>query len=510
MRCSQCNEELEPGMVICPSCETPVPTFCPQCGKPVKPAWSKCPFCTAALDAVRGPAAPSSPSGPAGPGASPGPAAGGGVKTGDIGMVKGDISSQTHVETHQAGGATFGGNVILQVPGQPAAGEGKSPGSDLVKCPLCGKRNRVEDTFECRKCGRDFLCNVHFVDEFFGCRICYEEHQAEERKREQAEERRRREAEERARQEAERKRRVEEERRRKEAEAKARREREEAERKRREEEERRKREPKVYTDWPFDEREAKRRQAETSEALGLPVELEIDLGKGGKMAFVLIPAGEFMMGDKVSGPIHKVGLSKPFYTGKYQVTQAQWRAVTGENPSHFEGDQNPVEKISWDDCQEFLKKLNSTGLPLPMGEGRGEGHWRLSLPTEAQWEYACRAGSDKAYCFGDSESQLGDYAWFYKNSGSKTHPVGEKKPNAWGLYDLHGNVWEWCEDWSGDYPTGSVSDPVGPTTGGYRVIRGGGWGDTAGDCRSARRRRYGPGGRDYDLGFRLGLSRVQR
>ena len=141
--------------------------------------------------------------------------------------------------------------------------------------------------------------------------------------------------------------------------------------------------------------------------------------------------------------------------------------------------------------------------PLPGGEGE------FRLPTEAQWEYACRAGSTTKYCFGDDETTLGDYAWYSANSDSKTHPVGQKKPNAWGLYDMHGNVWEWCQDWydSGYYAKSPEDDPTGPATGPCRVIRGGGWGSgVAGGCRSAGRRYTGPGHRSEDLGFRV--SRV--
>ena len=165
-----------------------------------------------------------------------------------------------------------------------------------------------------------------------------------------------------------------------------------------------------------------------------------------KLDLVLIPAGEFLMGnDRGFGPIHKVRITKPFYLGKYLVTQEQWQAVMGSNPSYFQnarntgfagsvpagGAKNPVERVSWDDCQEFIEKLNAN-----VAGGKG----RFALPTEAQWEYACRAGSTTKYCFGDDDSQLGEYAWYGGNSGKQTHPVGEKKPNAWGLYDMHGNA----------------------------------------------------------------------
>jgi len=171
-------------------------------------------------------------------------------------------------------------------------------------------------------------------------------------------------------------------------------------------------------------------------------ELVVDLGGGVKLEMVLIPAGEFLMGSPDSDkdafdyekPRHRVRITKPFYLGKYLVTQEQWQAVMGNNPSYFAGRRkNPVEQVSWDDCQKFLGKLNGK-----FGEGRG----RFQLPTEAQWEYACRAGSRTRFCFGDGEDNLGEYAWFGNNSGIEgTHPVGKKKPNAWGLYDIHGNVW---------------------------------------------------------------------
>ena len=217
------------------------------------------------------------------------------------------------------------------------------------------------------------------------------------------------------------------------------------------------------------------------------------------MEFVLIPAGTFMMGspdsdpdaDDNEKPAHQVTLSQDFYLGKYPVTQAQWEAMMGANPSEFKGAARPVETVSWDDVQAFMQKLNERG---------GADHYRL--PTEAQWEYACRAGSSTRYHFGDDAAQLGDYAWYHDNSGGQTHPVGQKQPNAWGLYDMHGNVWEWVQDWYGDYTVAPVTDPIGPTSGAVRVIRGGSWGDAALYARSAVRFRFHPGDRFDNLGFR--------
>jgi formylglycine-generating enzyme required for sulfatase activity len=215
------------------------------------------------------------------------------------------------------------------------------------------------------------------------------------------------------------------------------------------------------------------------------------------MAFVLIPAGEFMMGsddgDYDEKPVHKVSISQPFYLGKYEVTQGQWQAVTGSNPSHFTGDPNlPVEQVSWEEVQTFVQKLNAR-----------EGVAAYRLPTEAEWEYAARARATTAYGFGNHASKLGGYAWYGENAGGKTHPVGGSKPNAWGLYDIHGNVWEWVQDWYGPYDMDIATDPQGSSTGWYRVYRGGGWGTFAGNCRSSDRNFDTPDTRLAGLGFRL-------
>ncbi len=239
-------------------------------------------------------------------------------------------------------------------------------------------------------------------------------------------------------------------------------------------------------------------------------ELVTDLGDGVKIEMVSVPAGSFDMGGTVEAneqPVHRVTITKPFLMGKYEVTQAQWMAVMGQTLSNFNWDpDHPVEQVSWTDCQEFIRKLNAkTGL-----------HFRL--PTEAEWEYACRAGTTGTWA-GDLDAM----GWYYENSGTKRlsdatwdfdasvenenrpHAVGTKLPNAWGLYDMHGNVWEWCQDWSSDtyYKDGPLIDPAGPATGTRRVARGGGWNDRAESCRSAYRGQDAPGYRYDGLGLRL-------
>ena len=208
------------------------------------------------------------------------------------------------------------------------------------------------------------------------------------------------------------------------------------------------------------------------------------------MDFCRIPAGTFLTGKEWRQ--QQVTLTKDFYMARYPVTQALWQAIMGNNPSHFKGENHPVEQVSWEDAQEFITKLN---------ERTGENRYRL--PTEAEWEYACRSGSSGAYCFGNAKSLLGGYAWYNNNSEQKTHPVGEKKPNAWGLYDMHGNVWEWCQDWYGAYSLGSVTDHVRLSSGTSRVLRGGCWNYDAWRCQSAARGSLNPGLRYYGVGLRL-------
>jgi len=209
--------------------------------------------------------------------------------------------------------------------------------------------------------------------------------------------------------------------------------------------------------------------------------LVADLGNGVTMEFVLVGPGTFMMGTDGGGnevPRHQVNITRPFYLGKYEVTQEQWQAAMGTNPSKFKGPKNPVEQVRWEDCQGFLARLGEK-VPGPA----------FRLPTEAEWEYACRAGSEGKYGFGGAEVLLPDYAWTSQNSDDKTHPVGQKKSSAWGLYDMHGNVWEWCADWyeNGYYAKSPPRDPPGPASGSSRVLRGGSWDDDPDHARAAYR-----------------------
>jgi formylglycine-generating enzyme required for sulfatase activity len=226
---------------------------------------------------------------------------------------------------------------------------------------------------------------------------------------------------------------------------------------------------------------------------------------------VLIPAGSFTMGSPASDsdassdekPQFGVTISKAYYLGETEVTQGQWKAVMKTEPWKGEtlvreGDNYPATHISWDDATEFCRRLSAK-------EGRS-----YRLPTEAEWEYACRAGSTSRYSFGDSAWKLSEHGWFDENAWDAdekyAHAVKQKRANAFGLYDMHGNVWEWCSDWYGEYPTSPVVDPVGPTQGSVRVYRGGSWSYGAASCRSALRHGFTPVFRDYFLGFRLALS----
>ena len=220
-----------------------------------------------------------------------------------------------------------------------------------------------------------------------------------------------------------------------------------------------------------------------------------------------VPSGRFTMGSPSSEPDrssdelqHEAVLTRGFFLAETECTQGQWEAVMGGNPSHFKGSERPVEQVSWSEAVEYCRKLTDK----QRAEGILPEGWEWRLPTEAEWEYAVRAGTT-----GARYGELDTIAWHGGNSGSETHRVSQKAANAWGLQDMMGNVWEWCSDWSGDYPTGSVTDPTGPNSGSLRVIRGGGCSDDAGRARSAFRLRYFPGSRNVNLGFRPALSSVR-
>ena len=240
--------------------------------------------------------------------------------------------------------------------------------------------------------------------------------------------------------------------------------------------------------------------ASGSNAISIPVK------DGISIEMVKVEAGTFMMGatsemkdsyddpDSDEKPVHQVTLTNDYYMGKYEVTQALWQAVMGSNPSNFKGDNLPVEKVSWNDCQEFISKLNSL-------TGR-----KFRLPTEAEWEYAARGGKkSRGYQYSGS-SNISDVVWYKDNSANKTHPVGTKQANELGIYDMSGNVWEWCSDRYGSYSSFSQTNPTGSYSGAFRVLRGGGWGSFAWFCCLSFRRNFAPDFRHYDLGLRLALS----
>jgi len=217
------------------------------------------------------------------------------------------------------------------------------------------------------------------------------------------------------------------------------------------------------------------------------------------MQFAFCSAGSFTMGSPLSEAGRDrnecqvpVTISKNFWMAKTEVTQAQWQAVMGSNPSHFKGHDLPAEKLSWDDAQNFIKKVNGSGIIPP--------RWKMALPTEAQWEYACRAGETGPFAGGP----IDQVAWYGDNSEDKTHPVGEKKPNSWGLYDMHGNVDEWCSDWSDNTLLGGT-DPSGASSGICRVDRGGSWFDSAAYCRAASQHPELPDVQGDSVGFRPAL-----
>lgn len=247
-------------------------------------------------------------------------------------------------------------------------------------------------------------------------------------------------------------------------------------------------------------------------AMNYPQSFVEELGEGVTLQMLLIPAGGFLLGSSnrdvefwqqtsnnyfydfgSEQPQHYVEITEPFYLGKFQVTCAQWRAVIGLDPlNHQHGADYPVEQVSWDDCQAFIERLN---------EQTGK---QYRLPSEVEWEYACRAGSTTYYCFGNDEAQLDHYAWFKENSYNKLYPVGKKKPNAWGLHDIHGNVWEWCDDfWTSDYNEFRSQTAITNNGGDRRVVRGGSGNSSLRNCRSAFRSRHDQDGRFDMVGFRV-------
>ena len=228
----------------------------------------------------------------------------------------------------------------------------------------------------------------------------------------------------------------------------------------------------------------------------IPVKNDINI------EMVKVEAGSFNMGatpemenpDDREKPVHRVTLTNNYYIGKYEVTQALWKIVMGSNPSNFKGDNLPVEKVSWNDCQKFISKLNKlTGKSF-------------RLPTEAEWEFAARGGNkSRGYQYSGS-NVIDDVAWFDDNSSSKTHIVGEKQPNELGIYDMTGNVWEWCQDWYDSYSGSPQTNPTGVVSGSYRVRRGGSWFDSTWRCRSSYRRFITSANRSSNFGLRLVLS----
>ena len=225
------------------------------------------------------------------------------------------------------------------------------------------------------------------------------------------------------------------------------------------------------------------------------------LVNGVSFEMVYVEGGTFDMGatteqgsdaESDEKPVHSVTLSG-YYIGKCEVTQELWKAVMGSNPSKFKGTQNPVESVDWEDCQEFVSRLNSL-------TGR-----TFRLPTEAEWEYAARGGNKSRHYKYSGSDNIHDVAWYDDNSGSKTHAVGTKSPNELGIYDMSGNVWEWCSDRYGGYSAGAQTNPQGPSSGSYRVLRGGGWFDNARCCRVSFRSDYDPDDSNDSYGLRLVL-----
>jgi formylglycine-generating enzyme required for sulfatase activity len=214
---------------------------------------------------------------------------------------------------------------------------------------------------------------------------------------------------------------------------------------------------------------------------------------------VLIKPGTFV---RIRQP---VTITREFWLGKHEVTQGEYAALMGKNPSHFQGDSNrPVEKLTYFDAQAYCAAVSARERQA----GRLPTGYEYRLPSEAEWEYACRAGTTNQFSFGDDPQGTDAFAWTSENSESTTHPVGLKRPNPWGLYDMHGNVWEWCRDWFAPYPTNPAVDPVGPASGKLKIFRGGGWNQEIQFARSANRFGMSPSNGIHFVGFRLALSQI--
>lgn len=267
----------------------------------------------------------------------------------------------------------------------------------------------------------------------------------------------------------------------------------------------------VYSVWPFDAKEAAQRQNDTAKALGIKKALSLDLGNRLPLKLVLIPAGTFIMGsptpEQENRPTfkqevqHEVTITKPFYIGITHVTVAQYGQFARDTKrkqieaKFKQGGDHPAVQVSWDDAEAFCQWLSKKS-------GKA-----VALPTEAQWEYACRAGTQTRFCFGDNAAPLVDYSWYSVNSGGMTHSVAKKKPNAWGLYDVHGNAWHWCADYYGPYVVAEKTDPTGPKEGTLRVRRGCSWmGDGPANCRSACRNGVAPATLGDWIGFRVTVT----
>ena len=246
---------------------------------------------------------------------------------------------------------------------------------------------------------------------------------------------------------------------------------------------------------PLEEVERGRVGAGTGQRADLLLKEEVYPGV--EMEFVYIPPGRFTMGskdgDRDERTVHEVEINRGFYLARYPVTRAHWERVMDNDPSRSEGPNRPVDSVSWQDAAEYLEKLNAA-----------EGGPQYRMPTEAEWEYACRAGTTTVFSFGDDDQGLALYAWYRDNSGFQTQEVGLKQPNAWGLYDMHGNVWEWCLDWYDEqyYAVSPRCDPQGPPEGTSRVLRGGSWDNGPDGLHAAGRNRFRPAFRSSSFGFR--------